>query len=149
MENEGHDIVRAFAEQWNAVYVDGWLVYDRDDLFMPKMMDIVLNKANGNVASYEEKEVSHNWFSSREMVGGGYFPENIENVQFVGEEPPIIEFQGADSMNAFSDVEEEIKNHGEVKIRYSCAEPTLKVLKGYLRGCSGVDLSCVSFEESS
>jgi hypothetical protein len=148
MKNEGHDIVRVFSDSWNAVYVDGYLVYDYDDLAISRMMNIILEKANGNVSSYEEKEVSYRWFSSREMTGGGYFPESIEDVRFVEDEPEVIFFDSIDSANSFSGVVDEVKKHGEVEIRYSCDEPSKEVLKGYLKG-SSVDLSNVTFTKAS
>jgi hypothetical protein len=148
MKNKGHDIVRAFSEGWNAIYVDGKLVYDYDYLPISRVMEVVLEQADGNVSSYEEKEVSYNWFSSRDMTGGGYFPESIEDVRFIEDEPEVIHFETADSANSFSNVVNEIKKHDEVEIRYSCDEPTKKVLKGYMKG-SGIDLSNVTFTEAS
>lgn len=93
---EGAEVLVAFSGEAKAMYIDGEKVYDYDDLPLSRVMRILSEKTDGNLAAFAEREAAYNKRNG-ERLYNEELPEDPSDIVF-SEELETVNIQDAEDL---------------------------------------------------
>ena len=95
LSNSGSDVFITRSGDMKAVWVDGEKVFEYDDLFRDKLMELIGECADGNVATYGEGEAL---VDKRDMSYiGSSMPDSLDDIIF-SDDVEVITIQDAEDL---------------------------------------------------